>query len=134
MNEDDKLIMRFRLCFDHPQKVVLEEHEIRSLQSLLQDYCSIISQFEFPTSVWSSFIIEIPSLKDHPSPQGHGWELTSGRCRPVCQTHPALPAHLPEPELMKDSEESKNEMRIAIYDEEDNIGYHGNVHVMTHHH
>ena len=53
----------------------------------------------------SSFIKEIPSLKDHPSPQGHGWELTSGRCRPVCHTHPALSAHLPE--LMEDSEENK---------------------------
>ena len=35
-----------------------------------------------------------PSLKHHPSPLGHGWELVGGRCRPVCHTRPALPTHL----------------------------------------
>ena len=48
------------MFFDHTRKVIFEEHEIRSLQSLLQDYCSITSQFGFPTSaVQSSFIKEI---------------------------------------------------------------------------
>lgn len=34
-------------------------------------------------------------LVRHPSPLGHGWELVGGRCRPVHQTRPALPTHLP---------------------------------------
>ena len=48
------------MFFDHTRKVIFEEHELRSLQSLLRDYCSIISQFGFPTSgVRSSYIKEI---------------------------------------------------------------------------
>ena len=58
MSEDDKLPqmqnVTYRevqtMFFDHTRKVIFEEHELRSLQSLLQDYCSIISQFGFPTS------------------------------------------------------------------------------------
>ena len=34
-----------------------------------------------------------PSLKHHPSPLGHGWELVGGRCRPVRHMRPALPMH-----------------------------------------
>ena len=65
MSEDDKLPQMQNITyrevqtmfFDHTQKV---EHELRSLQSLLRDYCSIISPFGFPTSgVRSSFIKEI---------------------------------------------------------------------------
>ena len=68
MSEDDKLPqmqnITYRevqtMCFDHTQKVIFEEHELRLLQSLLRDYCSIISRFGFPTSgVRSSFIKEI---------------------------------------------------------------------------
>ena len=68
MSEDDKLPQMQNITyrevhtmfFDHTRKVIFEEHEIRSLQSLLQDYCSIISQFGFPKStVRSSFIKEI---------------------------------------------------------------------------
>ena len=55
MSEDDKLPqmqnITFRevqtMFFDHTRKVIFEEHEIRSLQSLLRDYC---------TSVWVSNI------------------------------------------------------------------------------
>ena len=63
-----------------------------------------------------AYLINHPSLKDHPSPLGHGWELISGRCRPVHHTRPALPAHLPEPR--EDSEE--NESNEDSHDEEDN--------------
>ena len=31
-----------------------------------------------------------PSLKSHPSPLGHGWEMVGGRCRPVRHTRAAL--------------------------------------------
>ena len=65
-----------------------------------------------------AYLINHPSLKDHPSPLGHGWELVSGRCRPVHHTRPALPAHLPEPEPREDSEE--NESNEDSHDEEDN--------------
>ena len=68
MSEDDKLPqmqnVTYRevqtMFFDHTRKVIFEEYELRSLQSLLQDYCSIISQFRFPiSSVRSSFVKEI---------------------------------------------------------------------------
>ena len=68
MSEDDKLPQMQNITyhevptmfFDHTQKVIFEEHELRSLQSLLRDYCSIISRFGFPTfGVRSSFIKEI---------------------------------------------------------------------------
>ena len=59
-----------------------------------------------------------PSLKDHPSPLGHGRELASGHCRPVRHTRPALPTHLPERKLSEDSEE--DESAEDNDDEEDN--------------
>ena len=65
-----------------------------------------------------AYLVLHPSLKDHPSPLGHGWELASSRCRPVRHTHPALPTHLPEPELSEDSEEV--ESNEDNDDEEDN--------------
>ena len=54
------------------------------------------------------YLVHHPSLKDHPSPLGHGWELASGRCRPVRHTRPTLLTHLPEPELSEDSEEDES--------------------------
>ncbi len=68
MSEDDKLPQMQNITyrevqtmfFDHTRKIIFVEHELRSLQSLLRDYCLIISQFGFPTSgVRSSFIKEI---------------------------------------------------------------------------
>ncbi|KAJ8341915.1 hypothetical protein SKAU_G00342060 [Synaphobranchus kaupii] len=48
------------IFFDHIRTVIFEEHELRSLQSLLRDYSSIISRFGFPTSrVKSSYIKDI---------------------------------------------------------------------------
>ncbi len=42
-------------------------------------------------------------------PTTTGWELASGRCSPVRHTRPALPTHLPEPELSEDSEEDESD-------------------------
>ena len=42
-----------------------------------------------------AYLVRHPSLKCHPSPLGHGWDLVDGRCRPVRHTQPALPVHLP---------------------------------------
>ena len=42
-----------------------------------------------------AYLVHHPSVKQHPSPLGHGWELVNGRCRPVRHTRPALPPHLP---------------------------------------
>lgn len=53
-----------------------------------------------------AYIVRHPSLKSHPSPVGHGWELVGGRCRPVRHTRPALPTHLP---VLGPAEESEEE-------------------------
>ena len=57
------------------------------------------------------YLIHQPSLKNHPSPLGHGWELASGCCHPVRHTCPALPTHLyvPEPELSESKENENND-------------------------
>ena len=65
-----------------------------------------------------AYLVHHPSLKDHPSPMGRGWELASGCCRPVRHTHPALPTHLPVPELSEDSKEDERDEDNN--DEEDN--------------
>ncbi|KAJ8349632.1 hypothetical protein SKAU_G00247620 [Synaphobranchus kaupii] len=52
-----------------------------------------------------AYLVPHPSLKHHPSPLGHGWELVGGRCRPVRHTRPALPTHLPAPGPAEESEE-----------------------------
>ena len=68
MSEDDKLPHMQKITlreaqtifFDHIRKVIFEEHELRSLQSLLRDYSSIIAQYGFPVSgVKSSYIKDI---------------------------------------------------------------------------
>ena len=65
-----------------------------------------------------AYLVHHPSLEDHPSPLGHGWELASGQCSPVRHTRPALPTHFPEPELSEDSEEDESDEDND--DEEDN--------------
>ena len=45
----------------------------------------------------------------HPSPNGHGWELVDGNCRPVRRTRPALPAH--PPTLRLETHEETDEKR-----------------------
>lgn len=65
MSEDDRLSRMHNVTlqeaqtifFDHIRMVIFNEHELRSLQSLLRDYNSIISRYGFPTSgVKSSYI------------------------------------------------------------------------------
>ena len=56
-----------------------------------------------------AYLVRHPTLKHHPSPLGHGWELTGGRCRPVRHTRPALPTHLPAPGSVEEDEEVESE-------------------------
>lgn len=56
-----------------------------------------------------AYLVRHPSLKHHPSPIGHGWELVNGRCRPVRHTRPALPMHLPAPRPAEESERDESE-------------------------
>ena len=56
-----------------------------------------------------AYIIRHPSLKSHPSPLGHGWELVGGRCRPVRHTRPSLPRHLPAVGPSEEIEEDDSE-------------------------
>ena len=60
-------------------------------------------------SNYLAYLVRHPSLKQHPSPIGHGWELVGGRCRPVRHTRPALPIHLPAPMSSEDSEGDDSE-------------------------
>ena len=57
-----------------------------------------------------AYLVHHPSLKDHPIPLGHGWELAMVvmHCRAVCHTHPTLLTQLLEPELSEDSEEDED--------------------------
>ena len=90
MSEDDKLPQMHNVTlreactmfFNHIRSVIFEEHEIRSLQSLLRDYSSIISRYGFPTSgIKSSFIKDIlirefqGKIGFHPSFQWNWSEL-----------------------------------------------------------
>ncbi|CAB1416359.1 unnamed protein product [Pleuronectes platessa] len=68
MSEDDKLPLMHNVTlreaqtmfFDHVKTVIFVEHELRSIQSLLHDYTSIISGYGFPRSgVKSSYIKDI---------------------------------------------------------------------------
>ena len=62
-----------------------------------------------------AYLVHHPSLKDHPSPLGHGWELANDHCRPVRHTRPA---HLPELELSEDGEDDESDEENNV--EEDN--------------
>ena len=72
MSEDDKLPHMHNVTlreaqtmfFNHIRRVIFEEHELRSLQSILRDYSSLISQYGFPTSgVKSSYVKAILSCE-----------------------------------------------------------------------
>ena len=64
-----------------------------------------------------AYLARHPTLRTHPSPIGHGWELVDGHCRPIRHTHPAFPMHLPAPvpsgesdsETESDHEEEKSD-------------------------
>ena len=57
-----------------------------------------------------AYLVRHHSLKNHPSPLRHGWELVNGRCRPVRHTRPSLPINIPAPEQA--DEEDENESQI----------------------
>ncbi|KAJ8381154.1 hypothetical protein SKAU_G00019320 [Synaphobranchus kaupii] len=67
-----------------------------------------------PHANYLAYLVHHPSLKRHPSPLGHGWELVGGRCRPVRLTQPALLTHLPAPGPAEESEE--DEMLVSQWD------------------
>ena len=50
-----------------------------------------------------AYLMSHPSLKRHPSPLRHGWELVGGRFSLVRHTRPALPTDLPAPGPAKES-------------------------------
>ena len=90
LSEDDKMPLMqsvtFReaqtIFFDHVRVVIFQEHELRSLQSLLSDYQLIVSKYGFATDgVKSSYIKEllIREFKEavgfHPQPQKNVSEL-----------------------------------------------------------
>jgi len=56
-----------------------------------------------------AYLMRHLSMKHHPSPLVHGWELVGDRCRPVRHTRPVLPTHLPAPEAPEESGEDDNE-------------------------
>ncbi|KAK1880410.1 U3 small nucleolar RNA-associated protein 10 [Dissostichus eleginoides] len=56
-----------------------------------------------------AYLVRHPSLKHHPSPIGHGWELVGGCCRPVRHTRPALPMHLPAPRPTEEGQEDEED-------------------------
>ncbi|KAK7071756.1 hypothetical protein SK128_013150 [Halocaridina rubra] len=56
-----------------------------------------------------AYLVRHPSLKHHPSPIGHAWELVDGCCLPVCHTQTALPKHLPVPSPTEASEEDESD-------------------------
>ena len=73
MSDDDKLPLMNNVSlreaqtifFDHIRAIIFEEHELRSPQSLLRDYSSIVSRYGFPTSgVKSSYIKDILTRLD----------------------------------------------------------------------
>ena len=69
-----------------------------------------------------AYLVRHPSLKHHPSPLGHGWELMDGHCRPVRHTRPALPAHLPTPEPGEDSEDDdESDEEVDDDDDDDDV-------------
>ena len=70
-----------------------------------------------------AYLVHHPSMKHHPSPLGHGWELVDGRCRPVRHTRPALPTHLPAPGPAEDSceEDEDEESKEANEEGEDDV-------------
>ena len=65
-----------------------------------------------------AYLARHPTLRTHPSPIGHGWELVGGRCRPIRHTHPALPTHLPAP--MPSGESESETESDGVEEESDN--------------
>ena len=64
-----------------------------------------------------SYLIRHPSIKNHPSPIGNGWEIVNGRCRPVRYTKSALP------DILSRVDESQNQSNMETRDGEDSSEY-----------
>ena len=57
-----------------------------------------------------NYLVRHHSLKNHPSPLGHGWELENGRCRPVRHTRPSLPINIHAPGQADEDERTSPKM------------------------
>jgi len=70
-----------------------------------------------------NYLVRHHSLKNHPSPLGHGWELVNGRCRPVRHVR-LLPINIPAPGQAdeEDENESQNDREYESL-ESDNSEY-----------
>ena len=66
-------------------------------------------------------LMRYPSMKHHPSPVGHGWELVGGPCRPVRHTRPPLPTDLPAPGPAEESGEDDSEEEEEEEEGDDDI-------------
>lgn len=49
-------------------------------------------------------------LSRHPSPIGNGWGIINGKCRPLRNIIPALPADLPSQRVLSDDESSESDI------------------------
>ena len=61
-------------------------------------------------SNYLSYLVRHPSLKHHPSPIGHGWELVGGRRPPVRHTRPVPLTHLPASGPAEETEEDEHDL------------------------
>ena len=73
-----------------------------------------------------SYLMRHPSLKNHPSPIGHGWQLVDGHCRPVHHRNIALPRHLTMPGAAEENNDTDDESELergedGSSDESDNV-------------
>ena len=99
---------------DHKSKTMAEAHakkwksmKNKSFLSLPPDADSL--RQHCLRANYLAYLVWHPSLKHHPSPIGHGWELVDSHCRTVRHTQPALPKHLPAPSPAEASEEDNSD-------------------------
>lgn len=74
------------IFFNHIRTVIFEEHELRSLQSHLRDYRSIISQYGFPTSVAKSSYVKDILTREFESKIGFHSRSQRNQCEIVYMT------------------------------------------------
>ena len=56
-----------------------------------------------------AYLVRHHSMKNHPSPHGHGWELVNGKCRPVHHTRPSLPINVPASGQADEEDENESQ-------------------------
>jgi len=66
-----------------------------------------------------AYLVRHPVKLHHPSPIGHGLELSAGRCRPVRHTMPALPLQLPVQTPAEESDDDAGD--DGCEDEDDDV-------------